>query len=98
MKMYLVGDELTVTGFKLGGIKKTYIADKKNVSQVLGTVDPSARIILVTNSLAVHALDAINKLKKQEKIVVTIPDRTGGGDDELDRLIKEAIGFDLRKR
>lgn len=94
--MYLVGDRLTVTGLKLVGLKKTCIADEKNVVSVLKEIKPKAKIILITQSLSKHARREIEKMRKSGSIVVEIPDRVGGG-DTVEKLIQEAVGFEIKK-
>ena len=94
--MYLIGDRLTVTGLKLAGLKKTFIADESNVNEILRKIGPEASIILITNELAKLAIKDIEKLRRIGKIVIEIPDRKGGS-DVIEKLIKDAIGFDLKR-
>ncbi len=95
--MYLIGDRLIVTGMELAGLKNSVVADKDNIGNVLKDVSNRARIIVITNSLARHAEKDIEKLRKFEKIIVEIPDRTGSGEDTIGKLVREVIGFELKK-
>ncbi len=94
-KLYLIGDELTATGFGLAGVK-AYAATPQTVMQVLNEIREDADIILVTNSLYMHVEDRINRVRASGKIVIKIPDRTGGGEDVISKLIKDTIGFDIK--
>ncbi|MBN2251213.1 MAG: V-type ATP synthase subunit F [Candidatus Altiarchaeota archaeon] len=95
--MYLIADRLTITGMRLAGLKRTYVADKDNVSGILLEASGEARIILITNALATHVRREIEKLRKAGKVIVELPDRSGAGEDFVGRMVKEVIGFDLKK-
>ncbi len=95
--MHIIGDELTITGMQLAGFKNVHVANKENVTAVAKEVAEKARITLITQELAQHAKKEIEKLQKSGKIIVGIPDRTGGGEDFVNQLIKEVIGFNLKR-
>lgn len=95
--MHLIGDKLTVTGMRLGGMKEVHSANKDNVEKMLEEVSQSSRMILVTQELAKHAREKINKLRKEDNVIVEIPDRSGGGEDFVDKLVKDVIGFELKR-
>ena len=93
--MYAFGDELTVTGLKLAGLKNSYAVNVDQINDALQDIN-EARIILITHSLAKHAEETIGELREKGKIVVEIPDQAGGG-DEINRLIQSTIGVELKK-
>lgn len=95
-KLHLIGDELTTTGFELAGVKKTYTAKPDNIKQVLHEIKDEADIIAITNELYENAGESIRKIQSAGKIVVKIPDRSGGGEDVISRLIRETIGFEIK--
>ncbi|MEM2918849.1 MAG: V-type ATP synthase subunit F [Candidatus Altiarchaeota archaeon] len=95
--MHLIGDELTVEGMQLAGFKNTHLATKENVSSVLQEVAKVAKIILITQELAKYAKKDIEKLEKVGKMIVEIPDRSGTGEEFVNQLIKEVIGFSIKK-
>lgn len=95
--MHLIGDRLTVNGLKLAGLKKSYEADETNVVSILEGVRRQARVILVTQNLAKHAQKEIDRIRASGGIIIEIPDRFGGGEALMDRMIKEAIGVDLKR-
>lgn len=95
--MHLIGDELTVTGIQLAGFKNTHVANRENVPAVLKNVAEKANITLITQELAMYAKKDIAKLQKTGKMIVEIPDRTGGGEDFVNQLIKDVIGFNLKR-
>jgi vacuolar-type H+-ATPase subunit F/Vma7 len=95
-QMYLIGDELTTTGFELAGVKKTYTATPENIKEVLQEVREDADIIAITNELYGHVEDIIKKIQSSGKIVIKIPDRSGGGEDIINRLIRDTIGFEIK--
>lgn len=91
---------MTATGLQLAGLREVRIIEKGDESKVpdvlMGLID-SADIILITTSLMSHAQREIQKLRKANKMIVEIPDRTGPGEDFIDKMIKEVIGFELKK-
>jgi len=95
--MYLIGDDLTVTGLRLAGMKNAKAADETTVEAALGEVPEETKVVLITSSLASKAERAIFKLRKSGIIVTEIPDMEGGGEDVTAKLVKEAVGFDLSK-
>lgn len=95
--MYLIADKLTVTGAKLGGLKNAYIADEGNIGRILNDIQSRARMIVITHSLAKHVKKEIEKLKKMNKIIVTIPDKSGGGEDVITKMIRDVVGFELKR-
>lgn len=98
-QMYLIGDELTVIGFGLAGLKKAHVATPETVSQVLNKVKDSADIIIITNALYEKiSREQINKLRSAGKMIIKIPDRTGGGEDVISELVKSTIGFEIRSK
>jgi vacuolar-type H+-ATPase subunit F/Vma7 len=95
--MYLIADRLTVTGFRLSGLKDVYVADKDSIGAVLLEVSDKAKIILVTTTLAAGAQREIVKLRKANKVIIEIPDKSGPGQDFVTKMIKDVIGFELKK-
>jgi len=95
--MYLVGDELTVTGLQLAGLKRARKADECSAGKVISEAPHDALIVLVTQTLAKFAVNEIAALRRTGKIVVEIPDMSGaGGADVTERLVREAVGFNLK--
>ncbi|MBN2014841.1 MAG: V-type ATP synthase subunit F [Candidatus Altiarchaeota archaeon] len=95
-RLCLIGDELTTTGFGLGGVKKAYSATTETVIDVLNKVKDEADIILITNKLYDSAEERIKKIRSAGKIILKIPDRSGGGEDIIRKLIKDTVGFEIR--
>jgi vacuolar-type H+-ATPase subunit F/Vma7 len=95
--MYLIADRLTATGFRLGGLKNVYVADKDSIASTLIEISDNAKIILVTNTLAGFAQREIGKLRKANKVIIEIPDQSGAGQDFVTKMIKDVIGFELKK-
>lgn len=94
-KLYVIGDELTITGLSLAGVKDSYITNKANAVNVLEEVlekTSEEDIIAVGHSV----FDEIKeKIKKTDRIVVEIPDISGAGEDKTSALIKSAVGRDV---
>jgi vacuolar-type H+-ATPase subunit F/Vma7 len=95
--MYLIADRLTATGFRLGGLKNVHVADKESIASVLLEVSEQSKIILVTNTLAGYAQREIGKLRNANKVIIEIPDQSGAGQDFVTKMIKDVIGFEIKK-
>ncbi len=95
-QLYLIGDELTTTGFGLVGVKKAYTATPDNIKQILNEIKDDADIIVITHELYEYAGEAVEKIRSTGKIVIGIPDRSGGGEDTISKLIKDTIGFEIK--
>ena len=94
-KVFVIGDEITVTGLKLAGMKDSHVATPETVGSVLDKVSES-EIIVITHSLYQTARKRIDKMK--DKIVIETPDAKGGGEDVVNKIIRDVIGFEIVKR
>ncbi|MEM3362096.1 MAG: V-type ATP synthase subunit F [Candidatus Anstonellaceae archaeon] len=101
-KIIVIGDELSITGFKLAGVQEGYIAESaKQAEELLNKFlsDQSIGIIIILDKL----LDQVDwKIKRKieqvaKPIVVAIPSKDGPIEEEvsLAKLIKRALGFDI---
>jgi len=96
-RLCIIGDRLTVTGLELSGLKNMQIADRNNIVDRMRDINEDMDVILVTQSLAQEAVKEIKELRRDGKIVVEIPDREGGGEERISRIVRNVIGFDLAK-
>ena len=90
----VIGDEITVTGLKMAGLKDSHVATTQNVESVLEKVSES-EIIVITHSLYQAARKRIDMMK--DKIVIETPDAKGGGEDIVNKIIRDVIGFEIVK-
>jgi len=97
VKLCIIGDRLTVTGLELAGLKNMYIADKENITDVIRNLNDKFDVILITQSLAKNVSKEIDSLRRKDKIVVEIPDREGGGEETIRKMVRDFIGFELVK-
>lgn len=97
--MYLIGDRLTVTGFRLAGMKGKNVAtaDESTVASELGKVPETENMILLTSTLSERAPREIEKLRRKGTTVIIIPDLRSGHEDITNQMVKDAVGFDLSK-
>jgi vacuolar-type H+-ATPase subunit F/Vma7 len=97
-ELYIIGDDITVTGFGLAGVKKAFKATPESVSKILNEIKEEAEIIVITNALYEAAEDRIEKIRSLGKIVIKIPDRSGGGEDIVSKLIRDTVGFEIKSK
>ena len=100
----IIGDIDTVTGFKLGGVKKGIIVNNeeeaKNALDEL--LDSEISIIIITQKIADTIREHINKRLGSDVLpmVIEIPDKSGsseGGADQMAALMKRVIGVEMVK-
>ena len=99
MKFFLIGDEITVLGYSLAGIRGVVVNNKEEAADALkkASEDPDVGIVLITQRIAaeIHSLVDEAKLKMATPIVLEIPDRHGpveGRESALD-IVRRLIGI-----
>ena len=105
MKMAVIGDSDTVSGFRLGGVTRYYVVKvEEPIDAILKELiaDETIGVIAITERLADAnrlAIDEANRDKKAvTPILVEIPDKRGPIVREVDplkALIKSAIGVEI---
>jgi len=94
--MHFITDRLTAIGMGLAGLKKVSLATERDVSGILSKSSETEDILVITRGLATSAKEDIEKLRKSGKMIVEIPDRAGGGEDSINRIIREVVGFEVK--
>ncbi|MCS4542088.1 MAG: V-type ATP synthase subunit F [Euryarchaeota archaeon] len=104
-KVAVIGDQDTIVGFRLAGIKETYEVGSaeeaaKNLKSLFQRKD--INIIVITERIAEQLRKMIDdfEAKKEEvvPIIVEIPDKKGPMRREvtpLQKLVKRAIGIEI---
>jgi len=106
MEIALIGDRHTVYGFRLAGIKKTFLVkedSREGMREILKELfADSIGIIMVTERIAEKARPLLEEAKRSRKgivpIVVEIPDSGGPMVSKIDPmrdLIKRTVGFEI---
>jgi len=101
MEIVVIGDQHTLTGFRLAGVRSTYDteAGRENLQKIL--TDETVGVLIVTERFAEdnrRAVDEHQSSKRRTPIVVEIPDVSGPIERHIDpirELIKRAIGTDV---
>lgn len=103
MKIGVVGDSDTVTGFRLAGIGEAH--EVKEPREVVKTLKKLMKedvgLIIITERLADQVRDETSMLMegKTFPLIVEIPDKRGpieGKVDPIMALIKKAVGVDIK--
>jgi len=106
MKIALIGDKHTIYGFKLAGIKKTFLIEDSRQEDIRGILkglfEDSTALILITEKIAAiigGLLEEASRFKKGiMPIVLQIPDSGGpliSKVDPMRELIKRTVGFEI---
>ncbi len=105
MKIAVIGDSDTVSGFRLGGVTRSYVVRVEEPIEVILAeliADETVGVIAITERLADANRSAIDEITKGKKavtpILVEISDKNGPIVREVDplkALIKSAIGVEI---
>ncbi len=99
MKIFLIGDETTVLGYSLVGIRGVAVSNAVEAADALKTAtqDTDMGIVLITQRIAseIQTLVDETKLKMATPIVLEIPDRSGPVKDRETALdiVRRLIGI-----
>ena len=99
MKVFVIGDETTILGYKLAGIPGVIVNNQEEAADALkaATQDPDMGIILITQRLAAEIQPLVDeaKLKLATPVVLEIPDRDGPIEDRESALaiVQRLIGI-----
>ncbi len=100
----VLGDEETVVGFKLAGVRRAVVANASNADEKFNELvaKPEVGLIILSEDtqklFSQKTLKAIEMLAKP--VVLTIPGKTARptGVNPLALMIKKAIGVDLNAK
>ena len=104
MKVQVIGDTNTVSGFSIAGVQghiATSSAQAHDILEVLAR-DEEIALIIITKRLtqSEKIKDLINDISQNTVIsIVEIPDskdEVSEKEDTIDRLIKRAVGFNIK--
>jgi vacuolar-type H+-ATPase subunit F/Vma7 len=105
----VIGDEDTVIGFSLAGIKHISIIEEQAENQkIMDTIKefiniPEIGFMIITQKIAEQIRDDLEKLKLEKTlypIIIELPDKHGEVPDRVDPirlLIRRAIGMEVIK-
>jgi V/A-type H+-transporting ATPase subunit F len=102
MKFFLIGDEYTVLGYSLVGIKGATVNNAQEATDALDKArkDPEVGIILITQKIASevkHLIDSL-RLEMSTPILLEIPDRKGPmeGRESAMSVVQRLIGIKVQ--
>ncbi len=101
MNITVIGDNETVTGFRLAGIRSAYSVKTQTIKEVLGKVlsDGKTEIIVITENFANFLREDIEKIKERGRpIIVEVPDKNGPqgyAQKSIQEIIKRAVGIEI---
>ena len=100
-KILVLADEALVTGFNLAGLSDSIPVSEKNFTKELESAlgKPEFGIIIVNEKMLANIEWRLKKKLDSiaYPVIVPMPDNTGTSaeGDEIKKLIKRALGFDL---
>jgi len=102
--MAIIGDEETVTGFMLAGVKEGHAVrdafeTEKALKKVFNT--PDIVVLFITSDVAKYVRQLISDRRNMGEfypIVVEIPPKSGKMEEDVIRMIvRRAVGVDMEK-
>ncbi|RZN67982.1 MAG: V-type ATP synthase subunit F [Candidatus Methanolliviera hydrocarbonicum] len=100
-KIAIIGDDVTRTGFKLGGMSETF-GDKDLEGILSKLAEEDFGIAFITEKIAEKNRETIDEFEKTKRsitpILIEIPDYLGPmeqREDSISKLIKRAIGVEI---
>lgn len=103
MKIVAIGDEDTIIGLQLAGVKETIVFDDSDrVEHTLIALSrrEDVAVILITERLATQTQELIAQIQQERTypVIIEIPDKGGKIEKETDtlrELVKQAVGVEL---
>jgi vacuolar-type H+-ATPase subunit F/Vma7 len=106
MDIALIGDRYTVHGFRLAGIRRTFLIDEARAGDIRGLLKElfsgDVSLLLITERAAEELGGLLEEATRFKKgilpIVVEIPDSKGAlvtRPDPIRALIKKTVGFEI---
>jgi len=106
MEIALIGDKHTIYGFRLAGIKKTFLIEDSRQEDIRGMLrglfEGGTALILITEKIAATIGGLLEEASRFRKgimpIVLQIPDSGGpliSKVDPMRELIKRTVGFEI---
>lgn len=100
----VIGDVDTVSGFRLGGVKKSAVVNSKEdaIKALDKFLDENVSIIIITQVLSNEIREHIDRKIGSNVLpmIIEIPDKDGsseGSSDQMANLIKRVIGVEMVK-
>ncbi len=106
MEIALIGDRYTVHGFRLAGIRRTFLIDEARKADMRALLrelfSGEVALMLITERVAEELGDLLEEATRSKKgimpVVVEIPDSGGPlatRPDPIRALIKKTVGFEI---
>ena len=101
MEYFVIGDEDTVLGFSLAGVKGQVVFSKEDTEESLESAinRKGIGIIIITERIADMVRDKIEEYtyKLSFPLIIEIPDRNGAieGRASINEIIKSAVGISI---
>lgn len=102
-KVFVLGSKETVLGFRLAGVRGEVVGDRESTLRVLQRIlsSDSYKLLIISEGVANLIRQEIEEIKGKElyPLIVEVPERGGWRErsyDYLERMIREALGIDLK--
>ena len=98
MRLFVIGDEDTVAGFRMAGVEGTVVKDRQEAADALHQAEQRQEAVLILpQRIAGWVREDIDRIRfgAEQPLIVEVPGREGptGEAPSLFRLIREAVGI-----
>lgn len=98
MRMYVIGDEDTVDGFRVAGVEGTVVTSEEEAREALHNAEERKEgIVIIPSRVAGWMQEEIDRIRygAEKPLIVEIPGPEGAEDktSSLFRLIRETVGI-----
>jgi len=101
-EVVVIGDEDTVTGFRLAGIRNTLVHEEasKTEAYIWRVLEKDVGVVIITERVAEQVRDLLDRIRREKArvkpVFVEIPDKRGPmGEDRLRELVRRIIGTEI---
>jgi V/A-type H+-transporting ATPase subunit F len=98
MRLYVIGDEDTVVGFKMAGVQGTVVETEREAAEALEDAEERQDALLIISEQAAEWVrEDIDRIRygAERPLIVEVPGPDGPSEEipSLFRLIREAVGI-----
>lgn len=103
-EILVIGDEDTVTGFRLAGIREGLVHTEPAITErcIREGLQRDVGVVIITDRVAEEVRGLLDRLRREKgrvkPIFVEIPDKRGPleAEDRLQQLVRRVVGADIR--
>lgn len=97
-KIIYIGDADEKAGFMLGGLGNVKTISAENKEKVLDELGDFSGLVLLSKKAETILGERLKEYHSTQRVFHTLGEKQGEEYETIDRIVKETIGFDLKKK